>query len=264
MNLLKTRLRACLFVLVALLTLAACGGDDGTPTPAATAAPAALVEAATLASPAESAQPAAAPTVPEVAQPPVEVLPSPVADSPLPSPGAIGVSAPLTAATATPVCAIEPNPDLVGYADMEARMGCPLGEATNDPVAINEFGTGPEYDRFMLWFGSEAQIYVLLPDKTWLAYSDTWSDTEPEIACNPDKMDPPTSPPLPRRGFGKLWCNVESVRAALGTIDREERLCQHAVAQRFEQGRLLACFEDATIRYFRVLDDGTWDMEMVQ
>ena len=67
-----------------------------------------------------------------------------------------------------------------------------------------------------------------------------------------------------RRGFGKLWCSVESVRLALGTIDSEERLCQHAVVQRFEQGRLLACFEDATIRYFRVLDDGTWDMEMVQ
>ena len=57
---------------------------------------------------------------------------------------------------------------------------------------------------------------------------------------------------------------MESVRLALGNIDREERLCQHAVAQRFEQGRLLACFEDATIRYFRVLDDGTWDLETVQ
>ena len=27
-------------------------------------------------------------------------------------------------------------------------------------------------------------------------------------------------------------------------------------SQRFEQGLLLACFEDATIRYFRLLDDG--------
>jgi len=34
------------------------------------------------------------------------------------------------------------------------------------------------------------------------------------------------------------------------------------VLQRFERGRLLACFEDATIRYFRLLDDGTWDLQM--
>jgi hypothetical protein len=161
-------------------------------------------------------------------------------------------------------CAVEPNPDLVGYEGLVDRLGCPLDEASFDPVAINEFGQGPEYNRFMLWFGSEQQIYVLLPDGTWLAYTDTWEESEPEIGCNPDNVRPATSPPLPRRGFGKLWCTVPSVRAALGTIDREERLCQHAVVQRFENGRLLACFEDATIRYFRILDSGAWDVTMVQ
>jgi hypothetical protein len=50
----------------------------------------------------------------------------------------------------------------------------------------------------------------------------------------------------------------------MGEIDREERLCQHAVTQRFDNGRLLACYEDATIRYFRILNDGAWQMEMVQ
>lgn len=247
-------------VLGVSIGLAACGGGDE-PTPTV-AAPTATPTAAA----AESAVSAEAqPVTVTASAPTVAAMATPVALSPAPSPAAaVTATVPLTAATATPVCAIEPNADLVGYADMEARMGCPLGEATNDPVAINEFGKGPDYNRFMLWFGSEQQIYVLLSDKTWLAYSDTWSEDQPEIACNPDKLDPPTSPPLPRRGFGKLWCTVESVRLALGNIDREERLCQHAVAQRFEQGRLLACFEDATIRYFRVLDDGTWDMEMVQ
>ena len=47
-------------------------------------------------------------------------------------------------------------------------------------------------------------------------------------------------------------------------IDREERLCQHLVVQSFEQGRLLACFEDATIRYFTLLNDGAWDLLVVQ
>jgi hypothetical protein len=48
----------------------------------------------------------------------------------------------------------------------------------------------------------------------------------------------------------------------LGAVPREERLCQYAVLQRFQSGRLLACFEDATIRYFRILDNGTWDLQM--
>lgn len=249
-------------VLVAAIVLAACGGGNPAPTP--TLAPPTIPPP--VATPAQSAQSAETQPLAEAASAlPADSGATPVAASPLASADVVlTATVPLTAATATPVCAIEPNPDLVGYADMEARMGCPLGEATNDPVAINEFGEGPDYDRFMLWFGAEQQIYVLLSDKTWLAYSDTWSEDQPEIACNPDNIDSPTSPPLPRRGFGKLWCNVESVRVALGTIDREERLCQHTVAQRFAQGRLLACFEDATIRYFRVLDDGTWDMEMVQ
>ncbi len=257
MTLLKSTFFAC-FVLVAALALAACGGDEQ-PTPTA---PPPTVAPATV--PAPDAQVASTQPITEAATAAAPVLVAEAPTSPLAPSGDSAAVVPITVATATPVCAIEPNPDLVGYADMEARMGCPLSEATTDPVAINEFGDGPDYNRFMLWFGSEGQIYVLLPDKTWLAYSDTWTDDQPEISCNPDNLDPPTSPPLPRRGFGKLWCNVESVRLALGNIDREERLCQHSVAQRFEQGRLLACFEDATIRYFRVLDDGTWDLEAVQ
>ena len=171
---------------------------------------------------------------------------------------------PASAATQGGVgCPVQTNADFGGYADPEQRLGCALDVASFEPVGLQEFGAAPDYDRFMLWFGSENQIYVLFPDKTWLAYSDTWEEGEPEILCNPTD-GPSTSPPLPRRGFGKLWCTVESVQQQLGTSDREERLCQHAVAQRFEQGRLLACFEDATIRYFRLLNDGTWDLESVQ
>ena len=160
-------------------------------------------------------------------------------------------------------CQNESDLDLGGFPDLRQKMGCALADAQYDPVAINEFGEGPDYNRFMLWFSNEGQIYVLFPDQTWQAYEDTWQEGQPEIACNPfDAL--PSSPPLPRRGFGKLWCTVNGMQAQLGTIEREERLCQHTVVQRFEQGRLLACFEDATIRYFRLLDDGKWDLITVQ
>jgi hypothetical protein len=142
-------------------------------------------------------------------------------------------------------------------------LGCAVAAASFDPVAINEFGTGPEYDRFMLWFGSENQIYVLQPDKQWQVYADTWTEEQATFTCNPSTEEA-TSPPLPRRGFGKIWCTVEGLQATMGTIEREERLCQHTVTQPFDRGRLLACYEDATIRFFRIMDDGTWDQMLTQ
>lgn len=249
-------------LLIALVSLAGCG-DDAEPTSTPT------VDAASVAA---SDLPATSPT--ESAS---------TVESPLPE-AAIALTATALTATETSVavepvatatqspgveeastgCAIEPNPDLIGYDDVVGKLGCPIADATIDSVGINEFGEGPDYSRFMLWFGGEGQIYVLSADGRWLAYTDTWQETDPEISCNPENIDPETSPPLPRRGFGKLWCTVDTVRTSMGYIDREERLCQHAVVQRFQKGRLLACFEDATIRYFRILEDGAWDMELVQ
>jgi hypothetical protein len=159
-------------------------------------------------------------------------------------------------------CAIESDLDLVGYPNLEEQMGCPVEAARYDDIGINEFGDLPPYDRFMLWFSHEKQIYVLLPDGTYQTYADTWEeDKDPTFSCNPlgGEAD---SPPLPRRGFGKLWCSDPQLQQVMGTVPREERLCQHAVLQRFEKGRLLACFEDATIRYFRILDDGAWDVQV--
>lgn len=245
-------------VLLLCMTLLAACGNDPTPTPAATEPPtaAASESTATTAEVATATNTVASTNTVESA----DVVTPTVVSEP-----AATATATLTAeAVAEDACDIEPSPDLIGYADVVTRLGCPIADATNDPVGLNEFGEGPDYRRFMLWFGSEGQIYVLSQDGRWLAYTDTWQEGDAEIACNPENLDPVTSPPLPRRGFGKLWCTVDTVRTAMGPIDREERLCQHSVVQRFERGRLLACFEDATIRYFRILDDGAWDMEMVQ
>lgn len=160
-------------------------------------------------------------------------------------------------------CTEEVDIALASYPDLQQLMGCALGAAIFDPIAINEFGDGPEFDRFMLWFSHELQIYVLRPDKSWQAYADTWTEDQPTFACNPLGGEA-TSPPLPRRGFGKLWCEDSELQAVLGTVAREERLCQHTVLQPFQQGRLLACYEDATIRYIRIMDDGAWDQVLVQ
>ncbi len=240
--------------------LAACGGSpEPTPTPTATPAPQPTATA-TAAPP----TPTAVPLEQIPTSQPTGAGAAPSSDPALTTPPAGAIAS----VSELPIvdegdCAVQYDLDLAGYPDLLAKMGCALEPADNNDVGINEFGTGPDYNRFMLWFSDELQIYVLFPDQTWQAYLDTWREGQPELSCNPLSV-PPTSPPLPRRGFGKLWCTVDGLQDKMGTIDREERLCQHTVVQRFEKGRLLACFEDATIRYFRLLDDGKWDMMMVR
>jgi hypothetical protein len=266
MNMIWTRTTVGFVALCLVWTLTACGqGAEPTPTATPSPIPTATANSAPTATPPAPAPgapenaPAAAGTPGELAVEIPTVQVEPAAPAVLATP-TVSV---LEVIEANRACAVEYDLDLAGYPDLTGQMGCALSEANYDPVGINEFGAGPDYNRFMLWFGSEGQIYVLFPDQTWQAYEDTWADGQPELSCNPLNVAA-ASPPLPRRGFGKLWCTVDGLQQKLGAIEREERLCQHTVVQRFERGRLLACFEDATIRYFRLLDDGSWDMIMVQ
>lgn len=261
---------ACSTALMLLLFVATACSDESPPTPVVTL-PAIATSAAPTAPATSEPQSQAEASVPMAESEPITGNISSTEEKPEETPeisSTLSISEPIAgpvvgATPQQPECTLPISPDLSGREDLTLPLGCPALEASYDPVAINEFGEGPVYDRFMLWFGSEQQIYVLFADGTWLAYTDAWKEGEAEITCNPSG-GPATSPPLPRRGFGKLWCTVESVRTRMGEIDREERLCQHAVVQRFVEGRLLACYEDATIRYFSIKNDGTWEMEMVQ
>lgn len=261
------KVRQSLLLLSTCLVLAACwGGEEATPEattlPAAEAPVSALptsdatAEAATEAT--VSAE--AAPTNTSEATAGVAAATSPASEEATQTVESTATSAPLAVEQGGD-CEVESSLDLIGYPDLEQQMGCAIEPAIFDPIAINEFGEGNPTDRFMLWFSHEQKIYVLLPDGTYQAFTDDWvENVDPTYPCNPYGGEE-DSPPLPRRGFGKLWCENPELQAELGPVPREERLCQYAVLQRFEQGRLLACFEDATIRYFRILDDGKWDLQ---
>lgn len=241
-----------------LAVLAACSDEEPTPTPAPAATP-----VAAAVSPTAPVEPSA--TVNEATAypypPPVtQVAPvTQVTTATVTAQGATAVFEPLQVDEGGN-CTIESHLDLAGYPELEQKVGCPVEEASLDDIGINEFGPGPDFDRFMLWLSNEGQIYVLFPDNSWQSYADTWTEEQPTYSCNPFGDGEPDSPPLPRRGFGKLWCEQPELQEIMGTVPREERLCQHAVLQRFPDGRLIACFEDATIRYFRLLDNHTWDL----
>ncbi|MCC6455599.1 MAG: hypothetical protein IT328_11685 [Caldilineaceae bacterium] len=262
-----------LLILLLCMLLAACGGDEE-PTPTTTFIPAAEAPVSALPTAEAATSAAVASTATPVAATPAGIatlVSTPAATNSVATGAATTTTTQSGASTPvfTPLeaedggdCEIESSLDLVGYPNLEQRMGCATEPAVFDPIAINEFGDAEPTDRFMLWFSQEKTIYVLLPDGTYHTYEDTWVEgTDPTYPCNPLGGEE-DSPPLPRRGFGKLWCSDPELQAVLGTVPREERLCQYAVLQRFQSGRLLACFEDATVRYFRILDDGTWDLQM--
>lgn len=247
-------LRLAPIAITLALFVAGCGGDEPVPTPTATKTP----------------QPATALATPtpmdDTVMIEVTLEPTPLtstAETLASDPSNDSASSANIAVETTPVvegepsCAVESDLDLAGYPGLESVMGCALAPARTDPVGFNEFGPGPDFNRFMLWLSWEFQIYVLFPDGGWKIYADTWTDEMPEFTCNPTNRDP-TSPPLPRRGFGKVWCEDNNVRETLGLIAVEERLCQHTVTQEFERGRVVACFEDATIRYYKLFNDSQW------
>lgn len=264
--LLGRKMRLSLLLLSTCLLLAACWGNEE-PTPEATTQPAAEAPVSALptndATSGATASAEAAPTNTSESSAVAEVaaVASPATEAVTPTVEPTATFVPLAVEQGSD-CNIESSLDLIGYPNLEQQLGCATESAIFDPIAINEFGDSSPTDRFMLWFSHEGKIYVLLPDGTYQAHDDTWvEDVDPTYPCNPFGGEE-DSPPLPRRGFGKLWCENPEMQTALGPVPREERLCQYAVLQRFEQGRLLACFEDATIRYFRILDNGTWDLQI--
>ncbi len=186
------RLPACVLLCAMLLVLAACGsGKEETPTPSPVAETAAMTQPAQspLPTPAAEEQPPAEPAAAEAVQPTAVVTVTVAAN------GSTAVFVPLEVEPGID-CEIESHIDLAGYPNLEETLGCPTEAALLDPIAINEFGEGPEFDRFMLWFSHEDLIYILFPDGRWQSYEDTWEESEPTYPCNPLGGEP-DSPPLP-------------------------------------------------------------------
>ena len=85
------------------------------------------------------------------------------------------------------------------------------------------------------------------------------------------EQDPQYGPPpagyiQPRRGFGLVWEENETVRDRLGWGVNEERPCDDAHVQPFERGVMVSCTHDvvpsAKIYVFTLYDDDTYDLYM--
>lgn len=128
----------------------------------------------------------------------------------------------------------------------QARLGCPLNQATLSNAAAERFERGR-----MIWRENNDMIYVLNDDGDWAAYADIYV----EGALEPDGFQPPAGSHAPVRGFGAIWRGkLGGTSARIGwAIESEYAL--PILFQDFEKGLMLEMEGRA---YLLEDDDSRW------
>jgi len=137
------------------------------------------------------------------------------------------------------------------------RIGCATAPQRELTVATQDFERG-----IMIWREDQRSIFVFVDGGAWVSHVDRWQEGMPEL--DPAFGPPPAGLIQPRRGFGLVWQENETVREAVGWALAEESLCDAAHIQPFENGMMIACTQNlvprARIRVFVVLADGTYEL----
>ena len=105
----------------------------------------------------------------------------------------------------------------------------------------------------MYWREDDDRMYAVYANSRWESHADIWNEGDAEFSC-PDAGTPDESPPTPRRGFGKIWCSVPSVRSGLDLATDGERGLS-VIVQPFERGFILRTDRWTWVFYA----DSTWE-----
>ena len=165
--------------------------------------------------------------------------------------GAGSAPRPISDAAYTPTprptpCAVTTHLSL-RHAWRDIELGCPIGQGQDNlSTAYAPFAGGQ-----MLWRGDTGAIYVLYNDGRWERYDDRWREGDPDYTCGEA-----ATPPTPRRGFGRVWCDDEAVRAALGAVTADEIGDSAGSVQEFVNGTLILSPDGST--FVLVGETGTW------
>ncbi len=102
----------------------------------------------------------------------------------------------------------------------------------------------------MFWRHDTDKIYVLYHSGDWARFDDVWLEGDAEFSCGTQE-----SPPTPKRGFGRIWCDHNSVRNGLGNA-RDAEWGAAGATQDFERGAIVLAPSGRT--YVLYSDNGTW------
>lgn len=124
-----------------------------------------------------------------------------------------------------------------------AQLGCATEDGKNIPMVAENFQHGR-----MFWRSDNRVIYVLYNTGLWASYTDGWREGNAEFSCGNA-----SSPPTPKRGFGKVWCENNNLRQGLGdAVDAEY------ATSGFFQGYGGGLILQTGSRTFIFYNDGTW------
>jgi serine/threonine-protein kinase len=150
-----------------------------------------------------------------------------------------------TAEAAPVACSRSP---LAQFADEynRDRLGCPTNGGNSSVwMALQTFDSG-----VMFWREDTDKIYALYNAGGWARFDDVWLEGDEEFSCGTAE-----SPPTPKRGFGRIWCDHNSVRNGLGNA-REAEWGATGATQDFERGTIVVAPNGRTYVLFG--DNGTW------
>jgi predicted Ser/Thr protein kinase len=115
-----------------------------------------------------------------------------------------------------PACAFDAQGLFAGlWQTYRNQLGCP---ATKKPQGIQDAEEAFE-NGHMFWRQDNDYAYVVYGNGTYQAFTDLWTEGDPEYSC---AASPPPSRVQPKRGFGKVWCNLGGPGAAIGWALGEE------------------------------------------
>ena len=150
-----------------------------------------------------------------------------------------------TAAAVPVACSRSPLAQFAGEYNRN-RLGCPsTGGNSSVWMAMQSFDGG-----VMFWRDDTDKIYVLYHSGDWARFDDVWLEGDAEFSCGTQE-----SPPTPKRGFGRIWCDHNSVRNGLGNA-RDAEWGAAGATQDFERGAIVLAPSGRT--YVLYSDNGTW------
>lgn len=196
---------------------------------------------------AATASPAAAATPTSPAVVVAQANTSPTSAPPTPRPSSPAVSAMAVSTTPRPTstpCAVKPVRGFGTLYQAQQKVAARLGCASAAEAGVEMFVQPFEHGR-LLWRADRREIIALLGDGHWSTYPDTFNGTETVTPA----------PGEPIRGFGKVWRETPTLRAAIGAATSPEQPIGGAIED-FEHGTLVWT-ADRVI--YALYSDGTWE-----
>jgi hypothetical protein len=134
-----------------------------------------------------------------------------------------------------------------GYAHVRTKLGCPTEAEVGTWAGAQTFIGG-----YMFWRQDKTQIYALLSNGTWYAFSDTWNSSMPET--DPGIVAPPGYL-QPKRGFGKVWRENPAIKSGLSWATIEE-YGYNGTFQQYNGGMMMW---SPTYGVLVLYSDGRWE-----